>query len=337
MKEVLSVIADLVAGRPLGEARAEAVLHALVEGQLTPAQAAAVLVAWRIKGETVEELVGAVRAVRAHARAIAPAGPLLDTCGTGGDQRHTFNVSTAAALVAAAAGVRVAKHGNRSASGFVGSADILEALGVRIDLPPERVQAGIEELGFGFLFAPQFHPAMKNVAPVRRELGIRTIFNLIGPLANPAGAEHQLVGVFERRWLEPVARVLGQLGARHVVVVHGCDGLDELSLSAPTDLVEWHEGRVQTQQVTPEDLGLPRRTLAELVCADLAEARRRMGEVLKGREGPCAEFTALNAGAALYVAGAVGSLAEGVTHAREVLASGRAWEKLQQIVAWSQA
>lgn len=336
MSEITSVIADLVAGRSLGQARAEAVLHALVEGEVSAAQAAAVLVAWRIKGETVEELLGAVRAVRGHARAIAPSGPLLDTCGTGGDQRHTFNVSTAAALVAATAGVRVAKHGNRSASGFVGSADILEALGMRIDLPPERVQEGIDELGFGFLFAPRFHPAMRNVAPVRREIGIRTIFNLIGPLANPAGAQHQLVGVFDRRWLEPVVRVLSQLGALHVIAVHAHDGLDELSLSAPTDIVEWCGGQLKEYRVEPEDVGLVRRPLAQVVCSSLDEARQRMEEVLSGQGGACAELTALNAGAALYAADAVGSLAEGVTRAQEVLASGLAWKKLRQIVEWSQ-
>ncbi len=331
------VISELVEGHSLGEEGAEQLLSAMIKGGLTPAQIAAALVAWRMKGETAEELAGAVRAVRAHACTVRVAGPLLDTCGTGGDRRCTFNVSTAAALVAAAAGVRVAKHGNRSASGSVGSADVLEALGMCVDLPPERVRDCIEVLGFGFLFAPRFHPAMRHVAPVRREIGVRTIFNLIGPLSNPAGAEHQLVGVFAPTWLRPVAEVLARLGAQHVLVVHSRDGLDEISLSDATRVAEWRGGELVEYEVQPEDFGISRQPLAAVVCGGLEQAATQMKSVLRGEPGACADFTVLNAGAALYAADRVASLAEGIHLARAVLASGRAWEKLEQVAEWSRA
>ena len=215
-----------------------------MEGTATPAQIGGLLVALRMKGETVEEITGAVRAMRAprdpgRSRALAV---IVDTCGTGGDRRGTFNISTAAAFIAAGAGLTVAKHGNRAMSGTVGGADVLEALGVKIDLPPERVAACIDEVGIGFLFAQVFHPAMRHVAGPRRELGVRTIFNLLGPLSNPAGARHQVVGVFAPEWTEPLAHALGRLGAVHALVVHGDDGLDEISLAAPTQLSEWNDG-----------------------------------------------------------------------------------------------
>lgn len=336
MTDFPRLLSALISGRSLGEQGAEELLTAMIGGSLTPAQVAAALVAWRMKGESEEELLGAVRAVRARAQALRVSGPLLDTCGTGGDQRRTFNVSTAAALVAAAAGVRVAKHGNRSASGSVGSADVLESLGMVIDLEPAQVEEAIEKFGFGFLFAPRFHPAMRHVAPVRRELGVRTIFNLIGPLSNPAGAAYQLVGVFAREWLRPVAEVLARLGARHVLVVHSADGLDEISIAAPTFVVEWNGADLREYEVVPEAFGIARRHLEEVVCADLAQARERMQEVLRGGAGACTDFTTLNAGAALYAAGQASSLVEGVEHARQVLASGAAWAKLAELVKWSQ-
>lgn len=332
VSHVTQALRCLVEGRDLSATEADATMREVMGGQVSPTLLAALLVAWRMKGETVDELIGAARALRAYADRIEPSRPVIDTCGTGGDGRGTFNISTAAALIAAAAGAAVAKHGNRAVSGKVGGADILEALGVRIDLPPEAVRACIESTGFGFLFAPRFHPAMRHVAAVRRELGLRTIFNLLGPLANPAGARRQVVGVFGREWLEPVARALGALGAEHAMVVHSEDGLDEISLSARTFVCEWRDGAVRAWTLDPALWGFSVYPPDAFVCADLEEAVQRMRSVLRGEPGPCTEVAQLNAAAALYVAGMAPAIEHGIVLARTAVAQGLAWEKLQEVV-----
>ncbi len=334
--EIAAALARLADRQNLAEAEMGAVVGKVMEGELTAAQLGALLLALRVKGETVDEIVGAARAMRARARRIAPQGrPILDTCGTGGDGRGTLNISTAAALVAAAAGATVAKHGNRAMSGRVGGADVLEALGVRVDLPPERVAACIDCVGIGFLFAPLFHPAMRHAAQVRRELGVRTLFNLLGPLCNPAGATHQLVGVFAAEWVEPLARALGRLGSVHALVVHGAGGLDEISLEGPTAVAEYRQGVVQAYKLRPEDFGLPRCRNAELAVGSAAESAARIRAVLEGAAGPDAGIVLLNAGAALYVADRVPSIGAGIAAARAAVAEGRAKALLQRLVEFT--
>lgn len=314
----------------------EAVMRQLMEGAATPAQVGALLVALRMKGETVEEITGAVRAMRAFAAPLRPrAAVVVDTCGTGGDLRGTFNISTAAALIAAGAGLTVAKHGNRAMSGTVGGADVLEALGVKIDLAAEQVAACIDEVGIGFLFAPVFHPAMRYAAGPRRELGLRTIFNLLGPLSNPAGARHQLVGVFGSEWVEPLARALGLLGSVHALVVHGDDGLDEISLAAPTQLSEWQEGNLHSYRVTPEDFGFRRCDNAELDGGDRDTAASIIRAIVAGAAGPRADIAVLNAAAAIYVGGSAPSIAAGIDLARDSVRSGRARQKLAQLIEFT--
>ena len=311
-------------------------MRQLMEGAATPAQIGGLLVALRMKGESVDEIIGAVRAMRAHATAVHPrAAVVVDTCGTGGDRRGTFNISTAAAVIAAAAGLTVAKHGNRAMSGSVGGADVLEALGVKIELPAERVAACIDEVGIGFLFAPVFHPAMRHAAGPRRELGLRTIFNLLGPLSNPAGARHQLVGVYAPEWTEPLAQALGRLGSLHALVVHGEDGLDEISLAAPTQLSEWKDGVLRTYRITPEELGLQRCHAADLDGGDRDTAARLVRGILAGETGPRTDIAVLNAAAAICVAGRAPSIAAGMALARWAVDSGGARRKLAQLVEFT--
>jgi anthranilate phosphoribosyltransferase len=320
----------------LTEGEMEAVFRQLMGGVATPAQIAGLLVALRMKGETVEEITGAVRAMRAHATRVHPrAAVVVDTCGTGGDQRGTFNISTAAALIGAGAGLTIAKHGNRAMSGTVGGADVLEALSVKIDLPPERVEACIDAVGLGFLFAPLFHPAMQHAAVPRRELGVRTIFNLIGPLSNPAGARHQVVGVFAPQWTEPLAQALGRLGSVHALVVHGDDGLDEISLAAGTQLSEWKDGTLHTFRVMPEDFGFKRCRDGDLDGGDRQAAASIIRGIVAGATGPRADIAVLNAAAAIYVGGLAPSLAAGIDRARDAIRSGRARQKLEQLVEFT--
>jgi anthranilate phosphoribosyltransferase len=334
--DVRSALARVMARESLREAEMQAVFRQLMEGAATPAQIAGLLVALRMKGETVEEITGAVRAMRAQAAHVhLRAAIVVDTCGTGGDQRGTFNISTAAALIAAGAGLTIAKHGNRAMSGTVGGADVLEALGVAIDLPPERVAACIDTVGVGFLFAPRFHPAMKHAAGPRRELGVRTIFNLIGPLSNPAGARHQVVGVFAPEWTEPLAQALGRLGSEHALVVHGDDGLDEISLAAPTQLSEWKAGTLRTYRVTPEELGFKRCRAGDLDGGDRQTAASIIRGIVAGAAGPRADVAVLNAAAAIYVGGQAASIAAGIDRARESIRSGRARQKLEQLVEFT--
>ena len=335
---VREAIAVLLEGRSLSEPEAAAVIGDVMDGQATPAQIGALLALLRRKGETVDEITGAARAMRAKVTQIrCDSAAVLDTCGTGGDGCGTFNVSTAAALVAAGAGCAVAKHGNRAISGKVGGADVLERLGVRIDLEPERTEALLRDTGFGFLFAPLLHAAMRHAAGPRREIGVRTIFNLLGPLTNPAGARHHLLGVFDASWIEPLARVLARLGSVHALVVHGDDGLDEITTTAATDVAELRAGEVRRFRLEPEALGLRRCTLAELQVASAEESAEVIRAVLAGRPGPARDIVILNAGAAIYAADRAPSLGVGITAARSAIDSGRAREILERVACESRA
>ncbi len=320
----------------LSEQEMTAVMGLIMNGEATPAQMGGFLVGLAMKGETVDEVTAAARVMRDLAtRVDVQAGHLVDTCGTGGDASGSFNISTASALVVAAAGGRVAKHGNRSVSSKSGSADVLEAAGVNLDLSPERVARCIEQVGVGFLFAPKHHGAMKHAVGPRREMGVRTLFNVLGPLTNPAGAPNQVLGVFSNRWLEPLARVLGRLGSRHVMVVHAEDGLDEISIGAPTRVAELRDGEVTVRLIAPEDFGLERADLSRIRVEDAAGSLAMIRGVLDGQPGPARDIVLLNAGAALYVADVAGSHAEGIEMAREAINSGAAAEKLQQLVSFT--
>ena len=315
-----------------------AVLREVMEGRASEVQTAALLIAFRAKGETVGELAGMARAMRDLAVPVTTDRPgLVDTAGTGGG-RPTFNVSTTAAFVAAGAGVPMAKHGNRSATGRSGSADVLEALGARIDLAPADVAACIEEIGFGFMFAPGHHPAMKHVVPVRKGLAVRTIFNFLGPLTNPAGATRQLIGVSDRRFLDIMAGALGELGCEHALLVASDDGMDELSTSGPTHVVELRaDGHLESWTLTPEEAGLavaPQSALAAGTPERNAEIARA---VLAGEAGPERDLTALNAGAAIYVGGLAETIEQGTRKAEEAIDSGAAREVLEAFVARTQA
>ena len=332
--DIRTAIAELTQRHDLAEADMEAVVRAVMAGEATPAQIGAFLVALRMKGERVEEIAGAARAMRRHATAMAPLGDVVDTCGTGGDMRNTFNISTTAAFIAAGAGLRIAKHGNRAMSGSVGGADVLEALGVRIDLAAERVAECIEAVGIGFLFAQTFHPAMRHVAPVRRELGVRTVFNLLGPLTNPAGARRQLVGVFAPEWVEPLAQALGRLGGERALVVHGDDGLDELSLTGASTVAELRDGAVRVFRFSPAEVGMPVCAPEALRGGSAADNAAIIRAVLGGG-GSAAQrdIALLNAGAVLAVGGAADGIPAGVELARATVAGGAALAKLEALIA----
>jgi anthranilate phosphoribosyltransferase len=334
MKEAL---ARLVEGCDLTESEMTEAVRSIMDGAATPAQIGAFLAALRAKGETADELVAAVRVLREKAVPVVVPQPVIDTCGAGGDGLGTFNVSTAASFVAAAAGARVAKHGNRAASGKVGAADVLEAAGARIDLGPEAAARCLERCGIAFLFAPAYHPAVKNVVGVRRELGFRTLFNLTGPLSNPAGARRQVIGLFSRDWMDRVAEALKRLGSEHVLVVHGADGSDEITAAGETHVVELIGGEVRRYDIEPEAFGLARCATGDLKGGDAAANAAMLRAVLGGESGPCADVTALNAGAAIYVAGLSATLAGGVARAREILRSGDALRVLDAFVAETQA
>jgi anthranilate phosphoribosyltransferase len=313
-------------------------MHLIMTGQATPAQVGGFLVGLRMKGETVDEIAAAASVMRELATHVEVAGPhLVDTCGTGGDGASTFNISTASALVTAAAGGRVAKHGNRSVSSKSGSADVLEAAGVRLDLTSSQVAACIDRVGVGFLFAPRHHGAMKHAIGPRREMGIRTIFNLLGPLTNPAGAPNQVLGVFSSQWLEPLAQVLKQLGSEHVLVVHAEDGLDEISIGAPTRVAELKNGSISVYTIVPEDFGVQRAPLSALAVQDAAQSLATIRRVLENEPGPARDIVMLNAGAAIFACGLVTSLMDGVARAGEVLANGKAGEALDELIRVSNA
>jgi anthranilate phosphoribosyltransferase len=336
--KVREAIASLLEGRDLSESDAALAVGEVMDGQATPAQIGALLALLRRKGETVEEITGAARAMRAKVSPVhGPGATVLDTCGTGGDGSHTFNVSTVAGLVAAAAGCTVAKHGNRAISGAVGGADVLEHLGVVVDLGPEQSERMLREVGFGFLYAPRLHGAMKHAAGPRRELGVRTIFNLLGPLTNPAGARHHLLGVFDAAWVEPLAQVLARLGSVHALVVHGEDGLDEITTTGATDVAELLGGVVRRFRLAPEQFGLPCCRLSDLQVSTVEDSARTIRGVLAGETGPARDIVLLNAGAAIYAADRAPGIAEGVEAARRAIDTGRARDLLERVVCASRA
>ena len=321
-----------LAREDLSRSETEALFGQLMDGELSEAMKAAMLVALAMKGEAPSEIAGAAQAMRRRVIAIPhQVERVVDTCGTGGDGKGTFNISTAAALVAAAAGVPIAKHGNRSVSSRSGSADVLAALGVAIEVTPEDAGRALESIGIAFLFAPKLHPAMKEVMPVRNELGIRTLFNVLGPLTNPAGARRQVMGVYSGHLVEPIARVQLELGCEHALVVHGSDGLDELTTTGPTRVAEVRDGRVETYDLEPRDLGVPRARPEDLLGGSPEENAELFRGVLEGRGGPLADITVLNAAAALYVGGVAGDLASGLAAARQAPESGAAARKLEEL------
>ena len=324
----------LLAGEDLPHDDMLALMQHIMGGQLTPAQIAAVLIALRIKGETVTEIAAAAQVMRELSTKVVVQdnGHLIDTCGTGGDSMQTFNISTASALVAAAAGARVAKHGGRSVSSTCGSADVLEKLGVNVSLSAEQVAQCVDQIGIGFMFAPNHHSAMKHAAPVRRELGVRTLFNLLGPLTNPAGAQNQVLGVFHQSLTAKLAQVLGELGSRHVLVVHGADGMDEISISDGTYIAELKDGKVSEYTVHPDLFGLTTAPINMLRVANIDEACEKLLGVLNDEVGAPRDIVQLNAGAAIYVAGLANTLEDGVAKADQVIASGAAQDKLQQLI-----
>ncbi len=312
-------------------------MRQIMSGEVTPAQIAGILIGLRVKKETVGEISAAAQVMREFALKVPVVNRthLVDTCGTGGDAAHTFNISTASALVAAAAGARVAKHGGRSVSSTCGSADVLEALGVNLNLTPEQVGQCIDQIGIGFMFAPNFHGAMKYAAPVRRELGVRTMFNVLGPLTNPAGADNQVMGVFHQDLVGIQARVLQRLGSRHVLVVHGADGMDEISISEGTYIAELKDGKVSEFTVHPDLFGLASAPIGLLRVGNIGEACEKLLGVLNSEVGAPRDIVQLNAGAAIYVAGLAGTLEDGVAIADRVISSGAAKAKLEQLITLS--
>jgi len=326
----------LVNRRDLTEEEAAGVMEEIMEGQAPPALLGAFLVALRMKGETPDEIAGLARVMRAKALRVETDGPVVDTCGTGGDGQGTFNISTAAAFVVAGAGLTVAKHGNRAASSQCGSADVLEALDVKIELTPAQVRACLDEVGFGFMFAQAFHPAMRHAAPTRRELGTRTVFNILGPLCNPAGARHQLIGVARPELVDLVSEALLRLGAKHVLVVHGEQGVDELVLSGPSIVAELQGGAIRRYTTDPQDLGLARTPLAALAGGTAQENAATMRHVLAGETGPIRDAVLLNAAAAIVAGDHAGDLRQGLALARVSLESGAALSKLDGLIKASQ-
>lgn len=335
---IREAIEKLVNRIHLSEEEMISVMNEIMTGEATPLQVASFLTALRMKGETVEEITGAARVMREKAHRVnVQATAVLDTCGTGGDQKGTFNISTTSAFVVAGAGVRVAKHGNRSVSSQSGSADVLGALGVKVDAPRERVEVCIDKVGIGFLFAPLLHEAMKYAVQPRRDIGIRTIFNLLGPLTNPAMATHQLLGLYSGELVGPVAHVLKNLGSVRAMVVHGVEGLDEISLCGPTQVAELRDGEVQEYAIEPDTLGLTRCRLEDLRGGSAAESAAVVRGVLEGQKGAARDVVLLNSGAALYVSGHAASIAEGIRVAAESIDSGRAQKKLEGLVQMTNA
>jgi anthranilate phosphoribosyltransferase len=333
IKDAIAKLADRI---NLSDKEAEAVMAEIMEGAATPAQIAAYLMGLRIKGETVEEIIGSVQAMRAKAVKLHVGDPLVvDTCGTGGDRSHTFNISTTAAFLVAGAGLTVAKHGNRSVSSKCGSADVLAALGVKIDLPPDRVGECIEEVGIGFLFAPLFHGAMRHCAVPRQEMGIRTMLNILGPLTNPANASVQVIGVFDAELTELMAKVLVRLGSQHCFVVHGMDGLDEITLTDRTKVSEGKSGVVSSFFITPEEFGLRRVALKELAGGTAEENARSTREILNGTKGAKRDIVCLNAAPALVAGRKAKTIQEGCQLAGKVIDSGAAAEKLERLIEFT--
>jgi len=335
---IREAIEKLVNRVNLSEAETIDVMNQIMTGEATPLQVASFLTALRVKGETVEEITGAARVMREKAHRVnVGSKTVLDTCGTGGDQKGTFNISTASAFVVAGAGVNVAKHGNRSVSSQSGSADVLGALGVKIDAPKERVEACIDKVGIGFLFAPLLHEAMKYAVQPRRDIGIRTVFNLLGPLTNPAMASHQLLGLYSGELVGVVAHVLKNLGSVRAMAVHGLEGLDEISLCGPTKVAELRNGQVKEYTIEPESLGLKKCRLEDLRGGNAEASAAIVRGVLRGDKGPARDVVLLNSGAALYVSGTAATIAEGLRLAAESIDSGKARQKLEQLIQMTNA
>ncbi len=331
--DIQSAIRAVTEHRDLSGEEMTSVMRAIMSGETTESQIGGFLIGLRMKGETVEEIAAAATVMRELATPVqVDVEHLVDTCGTGGDGSSTFNISTASAFVVAGAGARVAKHGNRSASSNSGSADVLEAAGVNLDLTPQQVAQCIQEVGVGFMFAPRHHGAMKHAIGPRKEMAVRTIFNVLGPLTNPAGAPNQVVGVFSRDLVEPLARVLAQLGSRHVLVVHSADGLDEISIGAETHIAESRDGHVHTHSVNPGQFGMTTADLSTLTVSSPQESLTTIRTVLDNSDGPARDIVALNAGAAIYASGLAGDLKAGVSLALESLSSGAARERLARLV-----
>jgi len=309
------------------------VMRLIMTGQATPAQIGGFLIGLRMKGESVDEIAAAASVMRELATPVPVSGDhLVDTCGTGGDGASTFNISTASALVTAAAGAQVAKHGNRSVSSSCGSADVLEAAGVNLDLDADQVARCVEKIGVGFLFAPRHHSAMKHAIGPRKEMGVRTLFNLLGPLTNPAAAPNQVLGVFSDEWLEPLAQVLGKLGSKHVLVVHADDGLDEISIGSSTRVAELKEGKVSCYRVSPGQFGMQNGKIEELAVKNAQQSLKLINRVLDDTRGPAHDIVSLNAGAAIYASGIVDSLQAGVAAAKQAIATGAAKQKLTELI-----
>lgn len=332
-----SAIRSVARSVDLDREQMNSVMRIVMQGDATPAQIGAFLTGLHIKGETVDELTAAAIVMREFAAAVSVrSDKVVDTVGTGGDAAGLFNVSTAAALVAAAAGITVAKHGNRAATGKSGSADVLEAAGVRIDLTPDQVGETIDHVGIGFMFAPTHHGATRHAVGPRREIGVRTIFNLLGPLTNPAAARWQLVGVYEQRWLRPLAEVFGNLGSIHTLVVSSSDGLDEISIGDSTPVCEFYKGELTEFVISPEDYGIERQALSSIKVESASESLALIRGALSGEKGPAYDMVALNAGATLYAADVVNSVGGGVDQARAVLDAGGAVRKLEELASYTQ-
>jgi anthranilate phosphoribosyltransferase len=332
-----NLIGKVASGATLSREEAAHAFDRMMSGEATPSQMGGLLMGLRLRGETVDELTGAVSTMRAKMQKVAAPPDAIDVVGTGGDASGSFNVSTCAALIVAGAGVPVAKHGNRALSSKSGAADVLGALGVKIDLRPDEITRCIYEAGIGFMFAPSHHPATKNVAATRVELGTRTIFNLLGPLSNPAGVKRQMIGVFSRQWIEPMAQVLQNLGSERVWVAHGSDGLDEITTSGPTHVAALENGKVRTFEISPEEIGVARVKPEQLRGGDAQTNAAALMSVLKGTKGPFRDIAVLNAAAALVVAGRAKDLKEGATLAAKAIDSGEAEGRLDRLIAVSNA
>ncbi|MCI0868941.1 MAG: anthranilate phosphoribosyltransferase [Chloroflexi bacterium] len=334
---IREAIDAVVGGRSLTVEEASQAMQEIMTGEATPAQFGAFVTALRMKGETVDEITGMAQVMREKSLHVKVDGALVDTCGTGGDASGTFNISTTAAFVVAGAGVKVAKHGNRAMSGACGSADVLEGIGGKIDLGPEGVERCLDETGFGFMFAQTFHPSMRFAAGPRREIGIRTVFNILGPLTNPAGAKSQVIGVADPSMAEKMAQVLARLGSTHALVVHGGDGLDEISLDGPTRVWEMQNGTVSEMSVSPDDVGMETSPMSAIQAHGVEESARILRDVLAGKTGPARDIVLFNAAAALLAADRVSSLAEGVGVAAEAIDSGKALAGMESFVKLSQS
>ena len=336
--DIQEAIGRVIERRSLNSEEMTEVMQSIMTGGATPSQIGGFLIGLRMKGETVTEIASAASVMRKLAAGVNINGldHAVDIVGTGGDASGTFNISTASMFVAAAAGCHVAKHGNRSVSSKSGSADVLEAAGIRLDLSPAQVERCVREVGVGFMFAPGHHSAMKHAIGPRREMGVRTIFNVLGPLTNPAGVPNQLIGVFSEELLEPIASVMQKLGSRHVLVVHSRDGMDEISIGDKTEIAELKDGRVRRYSIQPEDFGMKRTPIATIQAADAQESLSIIRSVLEDVAGPARNIVALNAGAAIYAAGLESSLAKGVERADETISSGEARNRLDQLVIMSQ-